>query len=161
MTSRILFLDIDGVLLPGRAYMLPTQTKPIVTTFDPCAVSMLNQACEKQGRKIVLHSSWIRTALMYKDNTEGMDVVPWCVKQGVNPENFHPEDAYCNRDISWRYDRVDEWLTRHPEVDDFVIVDDEPCDPDWQWAKNLIQTDFEEGITMKIFRKLLDGTYKK
>lgn len=55
--SRILFLDIDGVLLPGRAYMLPNQTNnPYVTVFDPCAVSMLNDALRKQKRKIVVHS---------------------------------------------------------------------------------------------------------
>lgn len=152
--SKVLFLDIDGVVLPGRAYMLPNQTKPFVKTFDPCAVSMLNEACQKQDRKIVLHSSWIRTKFIMEDG-DG-DVVGRCVSQGVLPELFH-DDPYCNRDISWRYDRVDEWLARHPEVTDFFIVDDEPCDLNYKYRKHLVLTDFDEGITLNIFRKLLDG----
>ena len=59
--SKVLPLDIDGVLLPGRAYVLPNQTNnPYVTVFDPCAVSMLNSALAKQKRQIVVHSSWVK-----------------------------------------------------------------------------------------------------
>lgn len=155
--NKILFLDIDGVVLPGRAYLLPQQTKPIVKVFDPCAVSLLNSACDKQDRKIVMHSSWIRTQYWDNYNPAG-DVITHCVEQGINKELFHPDDPYCNRDISWRYDRVDEWVGRHPEVTDFLIVDDEPCAPDYQYKNHLVLTDFDEGITLAIYHKLLDGT---
>lgn len=154
--DKVLFLDIDGVVLPGRAYMLPNQSEGVVTVFDPCAVSMINKACEKQDRKIVLHTSWIRTGF-WRIGVDGPgDVHEHCIAQGINPDLFH-EDAYCNRDIHWRYDRVAEWLARHPEVTDFFIVDDEP-DPDDRFVGHLINTDFDEGITMKQFRRLLDGT---
>lgn len=164
--SKVLFLDIDGVLLPGRAYLLPNQTKPMVTTFDPCAVAMLNEACRKQKRKIVLHTSWIRTGF-WKIGEDGPgDVHDHCVEQGVNPDLFH-EDLYCDRDLWYRYDRVSEWLSRHPEVDDFLIVDDEPenngrgLEKVEKFKDHLILTDFDEGITMPIFRRILDGTGKK
>lgn len=152
--TKVLFLDIDGVVLPGRAYMLPNQTKPVVKTFDPCAVSMINEACRKQNRKIVIHSSWIR--YFWGDDLEG-DVHGHCIAQGIDGSLFH-EDLYCNRDIHWRYDRVAEWLARHPEVTDFCIVDDEP-DPDDRFIGHLINTDFDEGITMQNFRRILDGTF--
>lgn len=158
--NRVLFLDIDGVLLPGRAYMLPNQTEPIVKIFDPCAVSMVNSACEKQDRKIVLHSSWIRTGLWKIGEDGPHDVHNHVADQGINEKHFHT-DLYCNRDIRWRYNRIDEWLSRHPEVDDFLILDDEPEEREnRRYDNHLILTNFDEGITMEIYHRILDGTGK-
>ena len=156
--SKILFLDIDGVLLPGRAYMLPNQTNnPYVTVFDPCAVAMLNEVCRKQDRKIVLHSSWIKhqTHEWLKNHL---------AEQGVDVDYLH-EDWPTNRELGWRYDRVNEWLARHPEVTDYVIVDDEPENNrmalvmEERHKGHLLLTDFDEGLTVKIYRRLLDGTF--
>jgi hypothetical protein len=146
---KILFLDIDGVVLPGRAYGIPGQTHPIVKKFDPCAVALLNAICEQAGYKIVIHSSWLR---YYAENLPGT-VKDHCVEQGIKEELFH-EDPHCLGTIHWRYDRVDEWLSRHPEVTEFVILDDEPCLEGWVWASRLINTDFDEGITVEIYRRL-------
>lgn len=157
--NRILFLDIDGPLIPHRAYDMPGQTRPYVTKFDPCAVGIINKACRKQGRKIVLHSSWIRTKFMTRDDLLGQDVKEHCIAQGIEAELFH-EDAYCDRDTSWRYDRVLLWLNAHPEVRDFVIVDDEAPDPLWHFTKQVLLVDFENGLTMKDYYKLLDGTWR-
>lgn len=150
---KVLFLDIDGVLLPGRAYLLPNQTKPVVTVFDPCAVSLLNRACQKQKRKIVVHSSWVK----FYDKEELKDHLE---KQGVDVSLLH-EDYYTRPELGWRYARVDDWLLRHPEVTDFFILDDEPeirrGGGKYVQSGNLILTDFDEGITTKIFRRILDG----
>ena len=152
--NPILFLDIDGVVLPGRAYTLPNQTfDPFVTIFDPCSVSLLNEACKSAGFKIVLHSSWIRTKFI--DILPRGDVVAHCINQGIKAEYFHPTDPYCNRDISYRYDRIKEWLNRHPEAEDnFVILDDESTPEGDPLERYLIQTNFDEGITLEIRRKL-------
>jgi len=159
MSDRILFLDIDGPLIPSRAYEMPSQThNPFVTIFDPCAVGMINKACEKQDRKIVLHSSWIRTAHMYPE-TLNMDVREWCIHQGIHKSLFH-EDAYCNRETSWRYDRIGQWLQDHPGTNDFVILDDEAPEPTWHYKRNVLLIDFENGITMKDYHKLLDGDWR-
>lgn len=145
--------------------MLPNQTEPIVTTFDPCAVSMVNEACLKQNRRIVLHTSWIRTGF-WKFGVHGPgDVHDHCISQGILPELFH-KDLYCCRETPWRYDRINKWLIDHPEVDDYFILDDEPDihyltgEPSDKHKNHLILTDFDEGITMRIFRKILDGTAK-
>lgn len=156
--SKILFLDIDGVVLPGRAYMLPNQTNnPYVTVFDQCAVSMVNKACLKQKRKIVLHSSWVK-------HWEQDHIFKHLTEQGISPHHLH-HDWFTNPDLHWRYDRVDEWLNRHPEVTDYVILDDEPEVKRHEKPKigkhagHLLLTDFDEGITMKIYRQILDGVY--
>ena len=159
---KILFLDIDGVVLPGRAYMLPDQTKPIVKIFDPCAVSLVNAACERTERKIVLHSSWIRTGLWKIGEDGPYDVHDHLVNQGIDPKHLY-RNPYCNRDISYRYDRIAEWVTDHPEVDDFVILDDVDIENDeHRWLKkHLILTDFDEGLTLKNFYQLLEGDWRK
>lgn len=157
--NRVLFLDIDGPMIPLRSYDMPGQTRPVVTKFDSSAVGMVNRACFKTGRQIVLHTSWIRTNF-WKPGIDGPgDVHDHCIEQGIKAELFH-EDAYCNRDISWRYDRVDEWLSRHPEVDDYVILDDVACDPLWNKKRHLLLIDESDGILMKDYHKLLDGTWR-
>ena len=153
--TKVLFLDIDGVLLPGRAYMLPNQTNnPYVTVFDPCAVSMLNDALRKQKRQIVVHSSWVKH--WTKD-----EIWAHLVAQGVDQDYFH-EDWYTDPHFHWRYDRVRDWMSRHKEVTDWVVVDDEvpSSAEDLKFLQgHVIFTDFDEGITLKNYRQLLDGTY--
>lgn len=153
--SRILFLDIDGVLLPERAFLLPNQThNPYVTIFDPCAVSMLNSALAKQGRKIVVHSSWVK-------HFSGDWLFEHLTGQGVAKEHFH-EDWLTDRQFHWRYDRVRDWMSRHKEVTDWVVVDDEipTSEEDMRFLRgHAVFTSFDEGITFSIYHKLLDGTY--
>lgn len=152
---KVLFLDIDGVLLPGRAYALPNQTNnPYVTVFDPCAVAMLNEALRKQKRKIVVHSSWVK-------HWTKQEILTHLLGQGLREEDFH-EDWYTDPHFHWRYDRVRDWMSRHKEVTDWVVVDDEiPTNQEdlWFLKGHAIFTEFDEGITMSIYRKLLDGTY--
>jgi hypothetical protein len=148
---KILFLDIDGVVLPGRAYGIPGQTKPIVKTFDPCSVALLNSICEQGGYKIVIHSSWLRYWI--PSDGEG-GVKGHCIEEGVLAKHFHETEPECSGQIHWRYDRVIEWLDRHPEVTEFVILDDEPCEEGWVHQSRLINTDFDEGITVEIYRRL-------
>lgn len=115
--SKIIFLDIDGPMIPYRCLLLEGQTR-VMTLFDPVAVGMLNHLCKKHGYKIVLHTSWVRIM-------GGKETLSHCVSQGIKPENFH-EDAFCAEHIIWRYDRVAEWLIRHPETENYCILDDEP-----------------------------------
>ncbi len=120
--TKILFLDIDGPMIPGRAYSMPGQTKPLVKTFDPVAVGLLNALCQDKGWRIVLHTSWIRV-------WGGQETYDHCVQQGLKPQYFH-KDAWCDEEIHWRYTRVAKWLVEHPEIDRYKILDDEPYSED-------------------------------
>ena len=158
---RILYLDIDGVVLPHRAYCLPNQTKPIVSTFDPCAVSLLNEICKETDAKIVLHSSWIQTSF-WKDGKRGAwsgDVHHHCIEQGILEEHFFWEDVYCER--SWsisRVERIQFHLNKHqPEM--YFVFDDEDMTK-W-FGDNMYLCDFDEGINMKHLMKICgDPTFK-
>ena len=53
--TRTIFLDIDGPMIPIRAYFLPNQSK-IVTQFDPCATGMLLHLIKLTDAKLVISS---------------------------------------------------------------------------------------------------------
>jgi hypothetical protein len=151
---KILFLDIDGPMIPGRAYDMPGQTRPVVMNFDPCAVGQLNAFCGRHGWRIVLHTSWLRVF----GEKETYD---HCIKQGVDPQYF-AKDAWCSGDINWRYSRVAKYLETHPEIDSYLILDDEPYQFDMRegiehpadMKGHLVLVDFEDGITEDIMNQL-------
>jgi len=123
--AKIIFLDIDGPMIPYRAMFLPGQTR-VMTVFDPIAVSFINNLCKEHGWKVVLHSSWIRIM-------GGEYTLNHCINQGIKAEHFHA-DAYCDENINWRYTRVAKWLKDHPEVTEYAIVDDEPYQDDIEYS---------------------------
>lgn len=159
---RILFLDIDGVLLPGRANWLPTQTKPIHTVFDPCAVAIVNRICKDTGAQIVIHSSWVRSMALVSAHCEGQPatVKEHMINQGINPQYFH-EDDICPWKMSGdRWNAIYSWLNSHHDVDSWVAVDDEPCtDPDYMLETHpgglFVWTNFDDGITMNDYDNII------
>lgn len=151
---KILFLDIDGPLIPGRAYTMPGQTKGIVKTFDPCAVGLINFWCKSRKWKLVLHSSWVQIL-------GGEDTYLHCLSQGLNKDHFH-KDAWCDEHENWRYTRVAKWLKEHPETTHYMILDDEPYKIDLfgkyphpaDISNHLILVDFEDGILIQTMKYL-------
>ncbi|CAM6031250.1 unnamed protein product [Sphagnum compactum] len=157
--SKVIFLDIDGPLIPGRSYLLSNQTRPVVMTFDQSAVGMLNWLARERGYRFVVHSSWLRAH-------GPMETVQHCISQGLLAEHFH-EDPFCDEHINWRYDRVSAYLREHTDITDYVIVDDEPFQSSYSqyyyppdMKKHLIQVDFDEGFLMRNFRQIRDGNFK-
>ena len=165
---KILFLDIDGPMIPDRANLMDNHLKlkhPIFTDlncqagFDPVAVGMINKVCNDRDYKIVLHSSWIRIM-------GGQFTKDHCISQGVRADHFH-DDAWCNENENWRYSRIVQWLVNHPEMTSYVILDDTPYEKDRAGATNhpydienhLILISTEDGLSMKNYRQIVDGNW--
>lgn len=151
---KALFLDIDGPMIPGRAYDMPGQTRPFVKTFDPCAVGLLNTFCATRGWRIVLHTSWLRV-------WGEKETYEHCLAQKLDPQYF-AKDAWCSGEINWRYSRVAKYLETHPEVTHYLMLDDEPYQFDMRegiehpadMKDHLVLVDFEDGITEAIMNQL-------
>ena len=106
----IFFCDIDGVLLPGRAYYMAGQTWPLQTKFDPCAVGMLNRLCKELDGKVVIHSNWRGTEeRRLAKHMRGLQ--DHFVEQGVLAEYMHG-DPLCPS--STRRDRWTDICARVP-----------------------------------------------
>lgn len=124
---RVCFLDIDGVLNSTRSLVaigvgypgkMERQDDP---KLDPIAVSLLMKAHVEFGFKIVLSSTW---RIGY--STEEL-IEMW---QDSMLRYYGWNDFPIIGATSWVHDRprgeeINLWLDEHPEVEDFIIVDDD------------------------------------
>lgn len=154
--DRILFLDIDGPMIPGRSY---EESGGLIlagmnSKFDPIAVNMINRACEEHGWQVVLHTSWVT-------HIGGAKTYEHCLQQGLRPGHFH-KDAWCDEEEHWRYTRIAKWLLEHPEVSEYVIVDDTPYSFDVRtqyvhpldMEEHLMLVSFEDGLLSEHYKRL-------
>lgn len=107
---KILFLDVDGVL--NRQSLLTADAATFVLCPKACA--RLKVLIKKTGAKVVLSSSW-RLSEPH---------VAFLREHGVMDE---VHEDWCTKEFSGKCMRgfeIDEWLSRHPEVKRYAIVDD-------------------------------------
>lgn len=141
---KIIFLDIDGVL-NHRAVFTP-KTGPAV--LCPKAVARFRRLVERSGAKVVLSSTWrlgdpstcryiakLRSAGVLDHAHEDWRTVrlPW------------PLGASIAIDGPCRGDEIAEWLSRHPEITAYVIIDDD-SDMLREQMPSFVKTTFENGL---------------
>ncbi|WP_257835250.1 HAD domain-containing protein [Burkholderia glumae] len=152
---KILFLDIDGVLNSYRT-VYATGGFPHgfddseKTRFDWVAVGMIRKICENEDVSIVLSSSW-RIIHSVHVCANGLDL-PIFDKTKSLPGNRGTE--------------IQEWLDRHPDVEQWAIVDDDSDMLESQ-RDHFVQTNHEDGLSyadykalQRILRGELGGSYR-
>lgn len=139
MTAPVLFLDIDGVLLSGRTWLLPVnrrlQAAGVKLTrqeaseligreaqFDPCAVALVSRICEATGARIVVASSW-RYTVGYEQTRVKL------IEEGL-PEAMLHEDWACPMggfDTPDKAADITRWLEGHgvTHTGGWLALDDE------------------------------------
>jgi len=155
---RVIFLDIDGVL-NSEAYALKLEEKhrllghttcdcfQLYTHIDPEAVARLNRLVVETSAKIVISSTWrkrfdpLEMQSMLREHGLVADVIGATTDGHKDPEMV---EVHGHLERIYRGHEIDLWLRNHPEVERFVILDD---DSDMVMHKNrLVQTDCEEGL---------------
>lgn len=130
---KIIFLDIDGVLVTRGSIIESARKKAFPHLFDPIAVRNLNELVRRSGAHLVLSSVWRR---LWKEN----EFAAHAKGQGVEVEirgrtPFHPDGE--------RGDEIGSWLSKNP-VESFVILDD---DRDMgEHLPRLVQTSMSTGL---------------
>ena len=144
----ILFMDIDGVLLPERARFLPGQRMdtpyltsirhaepdwpddqnggfkwcPVQRKLDPACVSLLRRLIELSGAYLVASTSWRSHPGAGKE----------CIEKALIEAEFDPRPHWHE---DWmtptgfdggRPREISVWLQDHPDVMRWVALDDEP-----------------------------------
>jgi hypothetical protein len=136
--SRVLFLDIDGVLLCEAEY----RRGNVKAQFPGERAELIRQVCAKSGAAIVVSSTW-------RHSVETRDTL---LHHGfpVHPDWRTPLNQ---RSVSGalllgklRGHEIKHWLDAHPEVESYAIVDDDsdmlPEQMPW-----FVKTSFSEGLT--------------
>lgn len=139
---KYIFQDIDGPLIPLRMYYHNNQ-RPFdhnVGSFiyDPVAIGMLNELCEKLGAQVVFNS-------MHNENGPAA-----MTHQGrANGLRFLHEDSITPFPYSakTRIDGIHQWLKAHGEEDaTWIVIDDMHVDDTHQ-----VFVDFNVGMSAKNF----------
>ena len=128
---KVIFLDIDGVICvvgcnmdEARKLVRCDATRKLYETLNKDCIAALNEIVNRSGAKVVISSSWRRfdslRTLKRKFKEAGfigmiIDVTP--VTTSCNG------GTYC-----YRGNEIQMWLNEHPEVEKFVIIDDETSD---------------------------------
>ena len=120
MSNKIIFLDIDGVLLPRKSYFLPENERfiklfnegfekhsrkeiALSAKFDKTIISLINRLCEMTGAKIVPHTNWRRTV--------GIDeTIEKIIKEGIKEEYIHENPRCTYRMTSGKDSDIMGWL---------------------------------------------------
>lgn len=163
MTDFVLFLDFDGPLFPDKVLNFPENNPPHNTELlqkleihpfysywkaDPICVTMLNWMHIK-GVKAVISSSWAK--LHEKPTIEGLFNV-----NSIHTQ-FH-QDWRTSWEFATRGQQIAQWLKGHPEIVNYLILDDKKSAPDLFSAseeelaalglssKNIVLVDEVEGL---------------
>jgi len=138
--ERVVFLDFDGVF---------TITSDGVFCKDYVnrrAISLLNSVFEKTKAKIVVSSSW-------RVGEDRVRLNAYLDLAGIRGK-LHLDFKTTSKGSGFRGEQVKEWLSRHPEVEQYAIVDDETDFFDDQ-LKNLVHVDMYEGFGGRDCARLL------
>ena len=142
--KNVLFLDFDGVVNTPIWNELGTECRygnPFggkVNNFQ--AVQWVSEFCEKFDYGIVVTSTWRRDPKY-----------PVYLRQGGLRENIQILGRTPSLDDVCRGDEIQAYLDEHPEIENFIIFDDEN---DMGHLKNhLIQCHSLIGFTMREFYK--------
>ena len=149
MTSRVLFLDMDGVLSTPRAWCVQTHLPYPDRWVDPVATCMLNMACARSGAVMVVSSTW---RLHYSRDGWLKCMHRWGLTCGLHADWRTPDRA---RACDVRGREIQRWLDAHPEITEYVILDDDSDMLEHQLTR-LVCTDSHDGMMMRHHIKCLE-----
>ena len=151
---KVLFLDFDGVLNSEQSakYWYAKGKRGLIDDACPIAAANLRMILENiPDLKIVISSTWRCKGLNYcQDCLIRWDIMTEPDRErviGITPSS---------RDVAYgpRGAEIKLWLEHHPEVEKFVIVDD---DSDmWPLNMYLVQTNWREGLMIRKAWQIID-----
>lgn len=152
---KAIFLDIDGVMnqytiVDGEV----TKFTPVSQTEDGLLLQMdqelvfrLNKLVDRTGVELVLSSTW-RIARPWRETMKANGIVKDFLDRTPRlPRLNGTSHEYCERGKE-----IKAWLDEHPEVEDYVIIDDDSDFlPEQKEGGHFFQTDMRKGgLTQEI-----------
>lgn len=136
---KVIFTDIDGVLNEDTT---TTRTQSRVVFIDEEKLLRLKQIVDATQAKIVLSSTWRYDRDDPRYNGDFLELQEAFRNIGLKFYDYTPVDAIGIR----RGMEIKAWLGVHPEVDQYIILDDELFDFEERGLlPRLIKTEFWDG----------------
>jgi hypothetical protein len=114
--KRIIFLDIDGPVIPFTMFLLDRMASHN-RVIPPITVAVVREVCKRADALVVFNTTH---NIPFKDVPDIEEAV---IAAGLPREYVHP-------DMKTKYPQIArdlavlEWLSRHPEVEDWIAFDD-------------------------------------
>jgi hypothetical protein len=133
---KVLFLDIDGVVLSGRELWATHNNRYL----PPEKIALVREVCDRTGAIVVVSSTW-----RFSDETADQ-LRHAGLRLHRDWRTPHKLDRIGSIIMGQqRGNEIQRWLNRHPGVTEYAIVDDDSDMLDDQRAR-FVQTPFETGI---------------
>ena len=137
---KVIFLDFDGVITVPPKWHLSTNK-----------IKYIKRIVDKTGAKIVVSSSWrMRSVEETINNMIGQPkrcpynkMLNWFIENLYDVTPWISDKKY---DGTGRGGEIQTWLDNHPDVENYVIIDDDGDMLDSQ-LYHFVQTNYEDGIT--------------
>ncbi len=136
-----MFLDFDGPIIPALSHA--PITRPLESKAWPACIRALNRITDTTAAKIVVSSTWRWSGVEHVTRL----LQSWGATAeviGVTPILTATTDSGLAIEVE-RGREIGDWLLAHPEVDSFVIIDDD--DDMGVFRNKLVQTPFATGLT--------------
>lgn len=137
MSQKIIFLDVDGTLIPTSMFLV-TSAATRECHIPDTHVALINELCHITGAKLVMNTTHSRPSQWVPSIIERL------IEQGIKREYFHhtrPNTAYPN--IS-RQEAISAWIHEEEGPVKWVALDDVFCAPE----TNMVRVDPNAGVTV-------------
>lgn len=153
---KVIFLDFDGVIT----------TYDSKWKIDMNNIKIINDICDKTNAKIVVTSSW---RIGYRGDVLAFNgyLTQYIIEHNYLDNVQDIFDKFIGNIVGMtdsvgtcRGNEIKSYMSEHPEVENYVILDDDSDMCDYQLF-NFVQTDTYEGITerdAKLCVDILNGT---
>lgn len=136
---KVIFLDFDGVLNSERYVKNSGQFGVII---DPDRMILLRQIVDATGAKIVLSTSWREH---WDKASEGCDQIGLQINATFGEYELNIFDKTPEINLR-REQQIECWLAEQPDVDNFVVLDDEFLSSPFLTGHFIKTANFRDGI---------------
>ena len=146
---KVIFLDFDGVLNSTK-YLLNSEAYGVA--IDPSRMVLLKQIVDAANAKIVLSTSWREhwEKDLAKCGSTGILINRFFSTHGLQIFDKTPE-LHARREVE-----IKSWLDRHPEVKNFVVLDDSLLSADYLNGHFIKTSNYFDGLDETDVQKAID-----